>query len=209
MSELFAGVSGAPVDLNGVLVYPGWLSRSQQKLMVSDLREVAGAAPFRRYVTPGGRQMSVQMTAAGDVGWMADQSGYRYASRHSGGGDWPDIPDTILAVWRSLSGVDREPNTCLINYYGEGARMGLHQDKDEADLSWPVVSISLGDDALFRVGGGSRNDPTRSRWLVSGDVAVLASDARLAHHGIDRIKFGSSDLLEDRGRINVTLRVAC
>ena len=208
MPELFAGASNAPVDLNGVLVYPGWLSRSKQKLMISDLRKVVGAAPYRRYATPGGRQMSVQMTAAGDVGWMADQSGYRYALRHSGGGTWPDIPDTILAVWRSLSGVDREPDACLINYYGDGARMGLHQDKDEADLRWPVVSISLGDQALFRVGGGSRNDPTRSRWLSSGDVALLAGDARLAYHGIDRIKLGSSDLLPDGGRINVTLRVA-
>lgn len=208
MPDLFAGVNDAPVDLNGALIYPNWLTRRRQASMTSDIRDVAGAAPFRRYKTASGRQMSVQMTAAGDVGWMTDRSGYRYAPRHSDGGEWPKIPASILAVWREISGVDRDPDSCLINYYGEGARMGLHQDKDEADLSWPVVSVSLGDAALFRVGGLSRKDPTRSRWLSSGDVVALTGDARLAHHGIDRIRFASSELLPEGGRINITLRVA-
>ena len=96
----------------------------------------------------------------------------------------------------------------LINYYGECARMGMHQDRDETDTSWPVLSISLGDDALFRVGGLVRKGKTKSHWLQSGDVAMLSGNARLAYHGIDRIKFGTSTLLEKGGRINVTLRVA-
>lgn len=208
MSDLFAGISEAPVDLNGIKVHPDWLNRRQQESMIAAIRDVATTAPFRHYETPGGSKMSVQMTAAGEVGWMTDRGGYRYTDRHGDGDRWPRIPALVLDVWRAVAGVDRDPDSCLVSIYGEGARMGLHQDKDEADLNWPVVSISLGDEALFRVGGKSRKDPTRSRWLKSGDVAVLAGNARLAYHGIDRIKFGSSDLLPEGGRINVTLRVA-
>jgi alkylated DNA repair protein (DNA oxidative demethylase) len=206
--DLFASVSEAPVDLNGVKIYPAWLNRHQQESMIEDLRVVVSAAPLRRYKTPGGRQMSVQMTAAGDVGWVTDRDGYRYSDHHTNGNVWPEIPASVLEVWRSFASTKRDPDSCLVNFYGEGARMGLHQDQDEVDLGWPVVSISLGDDALFRVGGKPRKDPTRSRWLQSGDVAVLAGQARLAHHGIDRINFGSSELLQNGGRINVTLRVA-
>ena len=208
MPDLFDGIHEAPIDLNGAKVHCGWLKRRDQESMMTDLREVAAAAPFRRYETPGGRRMSVQMTAAGAVGWMTDRDGYRYSETYADTGRWPDIPASILDVWRAIVSADRDPDSCLVNYYGEGARMGLHQDRDEADFSWPVVSISLGDAGLFRVGGRSRKDPTRSRWIMSGDVVVLADDARLAYHGIDRIKFGSSDLLPEGGRINVTLRMA-
>jgi alkylated DNA repair protein (DNA oxidative demethylase) len=110
-------------------------------------------------------------------------------------------------VWDAVSGVERAPDCCLINYYGEGARMGLHQDKDEADFRWPVVSISLGDEGLFRIGNQERGGKTESIWLRSGDVVVMGGDARLTYHGVDRIRFGSSTLLPDGGRINVTLRV--
>lgn len=208
MFDLFAGIGEAPVDLNGIKVHPGWLNQRQQESMIAAIGDVAAAVPFRHYETPGRSKMSVQMTAAGEVGWMTDRSGYRYSDRHSDGDRWPGIPALVLDVWRAVAGVDRDPDSCLVNFYGEGARMGLHQDKDEADLNWPVVSISLGDAALFRVGGQSRKDPTRSRWLRSGDVAVLAGNTRLAYHGIDRIKFGSSDLLPEGGRINLTLRMA-
>lgn len=152
--------------------------------------------------------MSVRMSAAGTLGWVTDRSGYRYDPVQPDGSEWPEIPASILAVWQQLSGVERLPDSCLVNFYGEGAKMGMHQDRDEADTVWPVVSISLGDDALFRVGGVTRGGATKSIWLKSGDVAVLSGRARLAYHGIDRIKFGSSDLLPDGGRINVTLRVA-
>ena len=175
--------------------------------MVDDVRAIARQAPFRRYETRSGKRMSVRMTAAGDLGWISDRRGYRYSPEQLAGGRWPAIPRSILGVWRRVSGVEMPPTSCLVNFYAENTRMGLHQDRDEGDLTWPVVSISLGDEALFRVGGVERKSPTKSRWLMSGDVAVLSGAGRLAHHGIDRIKFASSDLLPEGGRINVTLRV--
>lgn len=195
------------VDVGGVTVWPGWLDAGAQAAMVDDIRAVAAAAPFFTPETPRGRKMSVRMTAAGRYGWVSDRKGYRYEPRHPSGVDWPPIPASVLAVWRAVSGVDRDPQCCLVNWYGEGAKMGLHQDRDEADLDMPVVSISLGDEALFRVGGVERGGPTRSIWLRSGDVAVMGGAARLAHHGIDRLRFGSSTLLPRGGRINLTLRV--
>lgn len=204
MSDLFS----ESVDLKGVRITPGYLDRAAQEALVEDLRALATAAPFQRYETPGGRQMSVRMTAAGGLGWVTDRTGYRYQSSRPGGGAWPDIPASVLRIWSEMSGVSREPDSCLVNFYGENARMGMHQDRDEAELSWPVLSISLGDDALFRVGGVEKPTPSKSYWLKSGDVAVIAGNARLAYHGIDRIRFGSSDLLPDGGRINLTLRVA-
>ncbi|NKX45112.1 alpha-ketoglutarate-dependent dioxygenase AlkB [Roseibacterium sp. KMU-115] len=193
--------------MGGVAVWAGWLSPAAQAQMVADVRAVAAAAPFFTPETPRGQKMSVRMTAAGDYGWVSDRRGYRYERRHPSGVAWPPIPGSVLAVWRALSGVDRAPQCCLVNWYGEGAKMGLHQDRDEADLAMPVVSISLGDDALFRVGGTVRGGPTRSVWLRSGDVAVLGGAARLAYHGIDRVRPGSSTLLPRGGRINLTLRV--
>ena len=121
--------------------------------------------------------------------------------------DWPPIPARILKLWHEVTGVAREPDCCLVNFYREKARMGLHQDRDEADFSWPVLSISLGDDGLFRIGGTERGGKTQSVWLRSGDVLMLGGEARLAYHGIDRIRFGTSQLLSEGGRINLTLRV--
>lgn len=204
MSDLF----GDAVNVNGVRVWPGLLERDAQESLRDELRLLAETAPFRRYETAGGRKMSVRMTAAGDLGWVTDRSGYRYESTQMDGRAWPDIPGPVLDVWRKVSCVDIDPDSCLVNFYGEGARMGMHQDSDENDHRWPVISISLGDDALFRVGTTQRGGPTKSVWLRSGDVAVLSGEARMAYHGIDRIKFGSSDLLSLGGRINLTLRVA-
>ena len=195
------------VDVGGVTVWPGWLDTGAQHEMVEALRDLVRAAPLFTPETPSGRKMSVRMTAAGEFGWISDRRGYRYERRHPSGVDWPPIPAPVLRVWRALSGVDRDPQCCLLNWYGEGARMGLHQDRDEADFDMPVVSISLGDEALFRVGGVARGGPTRSIWLRSGDVAVMGGAARLAHHGIDRVRWGSSTLLPGGGRINLTLRV--
>lgn len=195
------------LDINGVAVYPGYLDRARQEALRDDLRAVVGAAPLVIHTTPSGRKMSVRMTAAGQYGWVSDRGGYRYEPRHPSGVDWAEMPPIALEVWRALVPAARTPECCLVNYYGEGARMSLHQDRDEADFDQPVVSISLGDEALFRVGGTERRDPTRSVWLRSGDVAVMAGPARLAYHGIDRMRFGSSDLLAGHGRINLTLRV--
>ncbi|MEM8802836.1 MAG: alpha-ketoglutarate-dependent dioxygenase AlkB [Pseudomonadota bacterium] len=195
------------LNLNGVAVWAGLLSPGQQAEMVNDLRGLAADAPFRRYQTPHG-QMSVRMSGAGHRAWFADKSGYHYATAQPDGRNWPEIPASILAVWDAVSGVSQRPDSCLVNFYGEGAKMGMHQDKDEATTDWPVVSVSLGDDALFRVGQSKRGGPTKSIWLHSGDVAVLEGVGRLAYHGIDRIRFRSSALLPEGGRINVTLRVA-
>ncbi|RMA42823.1 alpha-ketoglutarate-dependent dioxygenase AlkB family protein [Rhodophyticola porphyridii] len=195
------------LNLRGVRIHTGFLDPAEQAAMVEDIREVMRAAPLFRPQTPYGKQMSVRMTAAGQFGWFSDKSGYRYVDRHPSGMAWPAIPPSILRVWTKVSDVDRDPECCLVNFYADGARMGLHQDKDEADFSMPVVSISLGDDALFRVGGLSRGGTTESVWLKSGDVAVLAGDARLLYHGVDRTRTGSSALLPKGGRINLTLRV--
>ena len=195
------------VDLKGVRILPGYLDAEAQHALVADLRRVAAAAPFFRPVTRWGKEMSVRMTSAGRCGWVSDRRGYRYATRHPSGVAWPPVPARVLALWREVTGLDREPDCCLVNFYDAGARMGLHQDRDEADFGWPVVSVSLGDDALFRVGGTERSDPTASHWLKSGDVAVLDGASRLAFHGIDRVRPGSSTLLDKGGRINLTLRV--
>lgn len=151
--------------------------------------------------------MSVRMTAAGDFGWISDRRGYRYADRHPGGAEWPPIPAAVLDIWTAVGGCARAPECCLVNFYDAQARMGLHQDRDEADFSAPVVSVSLGDSARFRVGNTTRGGTTESLWLESGDVAVMGGDARLVYHGVDRIKAGSSTLLPEGGRINLTLRV--
>lgn len=191
----------------GFTLHDAYLDIPAQQSMAADLRTVAEAAPMVHPTTRWGKQMSVKMTSAGRVGWISDRRGYRYEARHPAGVAWPPIPTSILAVWRAVSKWDADPDCCLINYYGEGARMGLHQDKDENAFDAPVVSISLGDPARFRMGGLERSARTTSITLNSGDVMVMGGPARLAYHGVDRIDFGVSPLLPKGGRINVTLRV--
>lgn len=195
------------LTVNGFTIHKGRIGPEGQEAMVKAIRAVAGAAPLFSPLTPWGRPMRVKMTSAGRYGWYSDQRGYRYIDRHPSGAPWPSIPEPVLAEWRALVPGTRLPDCCLVNFYGRDARMGLHRDADERDFSFPVVSISLGDAATFRMGGPSRADPTRSVTLESGDVVVMAGAARLAYHGIDRIRFGSSRLLTEGGRINLTLRV--
>ncbi len=195
-------------DIRGFALHDGWLGPAEQAALVEDLRGVIAAAPLFSPMTPYGKPMSVRMTSAGSLGWVSDRRGYRYAPLHPEGRPWPPIPERVLAVWRAVSGVERLPDCCLINFYGEGAKMGMHQDRDEADFAWPVVSISLGDDALFRIGNLERGGKTESVWLRSGDVMVMGGAARLAYHGVDRVAFGTSTLLPKAGRINLTMRVA-
>ncbi|MEM9010094.1 MAG: alpha-ketoglutarate-dependent dioxygenase AlkB [Pseudomonadota bacterium] len=197
----------ASLEIGGARLFKGWLDRPAQDALVEDVRGIVAAAPLVRPVTPGGRPMRVQMTAAGRVGWVTDRRGYRYEPRHPEGMARPPIPESVLEIWRALAEPERLPDCCLVNFYGEGARMGLHRDADEGDFSWPVLSISLGDTATFRIGGTARRDPTKSVPLESGDVLVMGGPARLAYHGIDRIRFGSSTLLAQGGRLNLTLRV--
>ncbi|MDU8910197.1 alpha-ketoglutarate-dependent dioxygenase AlkB [Aestuariicoccus sp. MJ-SS9] len=195
------------IDRRGFRIFPGYFDSESQIALVEDLREVLRQAPLVQPVTPRGQKMSVRMSAAGRFGWISDRKGYRYEERHPSRVPWPPIPDRVLALWGDVAGCPRDPECCLINWYGEGARMGLHQDRDEADFTCPVVSVSLGDEGLFRMGNVERGGKTESIWLRSGDVVVMGGAARLAHHGVDRIRFGSSSLLPNGGRINLTLRV--
>ena len=197
----------AGLALRGFEIHKDHLDLQAQQDVVDAVRAVVKAAPLFRPDTPYGKQMSVRMSAAGRYGWFSDKSGYRYVSQHPDGQPWPAIPASILAIWDHVTGITRQPECCLINYYAPDARMGMHQDKDEADFQWPVVSVSLGDDALFRIGNTTRGGKTESIWLQSGDVVVMGGDARLTYHGVDRIKPATSTLLPKGGRINLTLRV--
>jgi alkylated DNA repair protein (DNA oxidative demethylase) len=172
------------------------------------LREIIRAAPlFEPRMPRTGKAFSVRMTNCGPLGWVSDVAGYRYQPQHPDtGAPWPAMPDAALRAWAELAPGAPAPEACLVNFYEPGARMGLHQDRDEQDLSTPVVSLSLGDSCLFRVGGTVRGAPTRSFRLHSGDALTLGGPARLAFHGVDRIMPGTSTLLASGGRINLTLR---
>ncbi len=193
----------------GVTLTPGYLDRAAQAELLAAVRAVIAAAPLYTPRMPrSGQPLSVRMTNCGALGWVTDEArGYRYQAAHpETGKPWPPIPDMLLKAWRDLGGYALPPEACLINFYAADARMGLHQDKDEQDFSAPVVSLSLGDTALFRVGGLKRSDSTTSVRLASGDAVVLGSAGRLAFHGVDRILPGTSTLLPEGGRINLTLR---
>ena len=193
----------------GVTLMPGYLDRTAQEALLASVRAVIAAAPlFTPRMPRSGKPMSVKMSNCGPLGWVTDETrGYRYQAIHpETGAPWPPMPDIILKAWRDLSGYLWPPEACLVNYYAPDARMGLHQDKDEQDFAAPVVSLSLGDTGLFRVGGLRRSDPTASVRLASGDAVVLGGDGRLAFHGVDRILPSTSTLLREGGRFNLTLR---
>lgn len=198
------------ISSNGLKIVPGYLASSDQDSLLAAVRSVVEAAPLFTPVMPKtGKPFSVSMSNCGPLGWVSDRDGYRYQPNHPvTGAPWPPIPDLLLRAWSELSGYPHPPQACLINFYDAGAKMGLHQDRDEDDFDAPVVSLSLGDTALFRIGGTKRGDPTRSFPLASGDGLVLGGAARLAYHGVDRIIAGTSSLLKDGGRINLTLRRA-
>jgi DNA oxidative demethylase len=193
---------------DGVKHFPGFLDRAAQETMVLALRDVVKAAPLFIPLMPRtGRPFSVRMTNMGELGWVSDRNGYRYQSTHPDTGTaWPVMPEQVLDVWRKVAGVSVLPEACLVNFYQGGAKMGLHQDKDEEDFSVPVVSISLGDTALFRFGGTERGGKTSTVKLASGDVLVMGGASRLCFHGIDRVYSGTSTSLKEGGRINLTLR---
>lgn len=192
----------------GFRFYPGHFDRDGQVELLATVRAVLQAAPlFTPRMPKSGRPFSVRMSNCGPLGWVSDESGYRYQPSHpETGGPWPPMPSALMALWTSLSGFGEPPEACLINFYGPRAKMGLHQDRDELEFDAPVISISLGDSCLFRLGGRTRSEPTRSIRLGSGDVLVLGGASRLAFHGVDRIYPGTSGLLPEGGRINLTLR---
>lgn len=196
-------------DLSGFTLLPGRLDPLAQTALVDAVLTAARTAPFHRQVTPGGKAMSVEMTGLGPLSWVTDARGYRYEARHPLTGEpWPPMPAILRDLWAELADAAVPADACLVNLYREGARMGLHRDQDEADFGFPVLSVSLGDTAIFRLGGLKRTDPTRSVRLASGDVCLLAGESRLAFHGVDRVLTGSSRLVPDGGRINLTLRRA-
>ena len=192
----------------GVLYTPLFLDRFEQEALRDAILEILDAAPpFQPRMPRTGKAFSVRMSNCGPLGWVSDESGYRYQATHPKTGlVWPAMPPQLLDAWARLAPVAPAPEACLINLYDTKARMGLHQDKDEEESSAPVVSLSLGETALFRVGGLKRNDPTRSFRLESGDALVLGGEGRFVFHGVDRILPGRSTLLPMGGRINLTLR---
>jgi len=203
-----SAAGGIAVGGSGLRLVPGYFDRPAQETLLAAVREVMRVAPLYTPRMPkSGRPLSVRMTNCGALGWMTDAGGYRYQRNHPQTGEpWPPIPEILLVAWQDLSSYPHAPEACLVNVYGPAARMGLHQDRDEEDMTAPVVSLSLGDSCLFRIGTDRRSDPTRAMRLASGDAVVLGGRARLAFHGVDRIISGTSTLLPEGGRINLTLR---
>ncbi len=198
----------------GVRLYRGYFASAAQESLARDMAEAIARAPLFTPTMPrSGKPFSVRMTNCGPLGWLSDQArGYRYEARHPETGEpWPAMPRALFDAWEELAAYPRPPQACLVNFYGPDARMGLHQDRDEADFDAPILSISLGADCRFRLGGTKRSDPTRTFALSSGDVLTLGGPARLRFHGVDKLLPGigpslTSSLLAGGGRINLTLR---
>lgn len=203
--------AGRVTGPDGFVLLPGYFDRAAQECLLADVLAAMEAAPLFQPVMPRtGQPLSVKMTNMGSLGWIADRKGYRYEPVHPvTGAPWPPLPDALAALWRAVADWPDLPEACLVNIYGPDARMGLHIDADEDILDAPVVSVSLGDRARFRLGGPQRSSPSRSVVLSSGDVVVLGGASRRFFHGVDRIYPGTSTLLPDPfrpGRINLTLR---
>jgi alkylated DNA repair protein (DNA oxidative demethylase) len=198
---------------DGFYFLRGRLDEAAQVALTLDVGRLLQKAPlFEQRMPRTGARMSVRMSNAGEYGWVTDRKqGYRYQKNHPvTGATWPAIPERLLKLWSELTAQKQPPNLCLINFYNDAARLGLHQDRGESSLEAPVVSISLGDDATFLLGGLSRKDPTHRFSLHSGDVIWFGGASRLIFHGVEGIRSGTSRLLEriglPDGRINLTLR---
>lgn len=194
--------------IEGFRLLPEYFSPAAQKRLLEEVLARIEDAPLFQPVMPrSGKPMTVTMTNLGPLGWVSDIRGYRYDAHHPvTGAAWPAIPAALLDLWRAVSFYCAEPQACLVNRYGETSRLGLHVDADESAKDAPVVSVSLGDRARFRLGGAKRSDPTSSLRLASGDVVVLGGASRHAYHGVDRIYPETSRLVPGGGRINLTLR---
>lgn len=197
------------MEFKGFRLISGALDAAAQAELVGEVLAAAKIAPFYRPITPWGKPMSVEQTSLGPLGWITDARGYRYEAVHPlTGHPWPAMPQRLLRLWADWADAARPPDSCLINLYRGEAKMGLHTDSDEEALSAPVLSVSLGDTAVFRLGGARRGDPSHTIRLHSGDVGVLGGESRRFFHGVDRILPGSSRLVPGGGRINLTLRRA-
>lgn len=202
-------MAGLVSDLEGFRLWPGLVSRAEQEALRDAVFARLKAGPvYIPRMPKSGLPMRVRMSNFGPLGWVTDkEQGYRYQELHpETGRPWPEIPPRLLELWNELTAYPAPPEACLVNLYEGDARMGLHVDSDEEAWDAPVLSISLGDTAIFRIGGVLRSDPTRSVRLASGDVCMLAGASRRAYHGVDRVLPGTSRLLPRGGRINLTLR---
>jgi alkylated DNA repair protein (DNA oxidative demethylase) len=186
------------------------LAKPVESDLIADISGIVAQAPFRHMLTPGGHQMSVAMTNCGSVGWVTDRTGYRYdGADPESAKPWPAMPPSFRALAARAAAEagfeDFAPDACLINRYQPGARMSLHQDKDELDLGAPIVSVSLGLPAIFMFGGLQRSDKPRRFQLEHGDVAVWGGPSRLRFHGVAPLADGEHRLM-GRRRINLTFR---
>jgi len=215
MNDLFADFDdGLPQreDLAAGAVLLRGFAREQTASLLLGVAQITQASPFRQMSTPGGYRMSVAMSNCGALGWIADSQGYRYAARDPLNNQaWPAMPEAFLILARSAAleagFADFLPDVCLINRYVPGTKLSMHQDKDEADFSAPIVSISLGLPAIFLLGGLQRNHPSQKIGLSHGDVLVWGGPARLRYHGVLALKQGSHAEL-GACRINLTFRQA-
>lgn len=194
------------MNLRGFEYFPNYLDRSMQEDLLNSIRKVVLKAPLFIPVMPGtGKEMSVQMTNCGKLGWVTDKEiGYRYQSTHpKTNAPWPEIPSMLIKLWQELSQCSVDPEACLVNFYDQDARMGLHQDKDEFEPNAPVISISLGDSCLFRFGRETKGGKTHSVRLNSGDIIMFGGQSRFAYHGVDRLYAATSTLLKTSGRASI------
>lgn len=211
MMDLFDAVDephDIPIAPGAMLL--GGFARAFEAPLIEAVRAIVERAPFRHLVTPGGHRMSVAMTNCGAVGWVSDRTGYRYdAIDPDSGQPWPSMPDVFARLAREAAAkagfADFCPEACLINRYEPGAKLSLHQDKDELDFAHPIVSVSLGLPATFLFGGMNRSDKTLRYRLTHGDVVVWGGPSRLAYHGVMPLADGEHPLL-GRQRINLTFR---
>jgi len=195
--------------LEGVRLVANFLDKSEQEALRQSVRDIVRQSPLYTPRMPkSGKPMSVRMTNCGPLGWVTDKDqGYRYQRQHpETGNPWPVIPEQLLEAWKDLANYPALPEACLINFYNTNAKMGMHQDRDEENRDAPILSLSLGDDCLFRIGGTTRGGSTNSFRLKSGDVLLFEGPARMAYHGVDKIYPDTSTLLKNGGRINLTLR---
>lgn len=194
--------------LKGFRFLPEYFPPTAQKALVSEILAILETNPLYTATMPrSGKPMSVRMTNLGPLGWVSDIRGYRYQSNHPfTDKPWTPIPQSLLGLWNDVADYIAPPQACLVNWYSADSRLGLHVDADETADDAPVVSVSLGSRALFRLGCLERSGPTRSMRLASGDVVVLGGKARRAYHGVDRIYPDSSTLIPGGGRLNLTLR---
>lgn len=198
----------------GAFHYPAFLDAAAQERLAQEIADAISTAPlFTSRMPKSGLPMSVRMTNCGPLGWMSDKDkGYRYEPRHpETGAPWAPIPQMLLDIWDALTAYPKPPEACLVNVYAADAKMGLHQDRDEADVEAPILSLSLGADCRFRLGGRKRADKTIAFTLASGDALILSGPARLCFHGVDRILPSiltplPGPLAGQGARVNLTLR---